>query len=414
MPALLCVFLAASLAWEGVSLSLLRRQITHVARHRDAVPRDFADQVSLEDHRKAADYTVASARFACVHSLFDLAVTVAWVLGGLDFLAGALGEIVPPSPLQDVLLVGAMMAMGFALDLPFSAYHDLSLEQRFGFNKTTLRMFAADALKKLAIAAVVGAPLLFGLFWVMRGGFGLWWLYAWLAVVVVMLAAPTIYTRFIAPLFNTFEPLRDESLRERIEGLLDRCGFRSSGLFSMDASKRSTHGNAYFIGFGRTKRIVLFDTLLKTQAPENVEAVIAHELGHFKFRHTLFGMLRGIAVMFVVFATVGWLCGQPWLLPEFGFAHGGSAMAFLAASLLLSLAGPLTAPIGNWISRRHEFQADDFSRRMVGADPMVAALTKLSRDNAATLTPDPLYALVHYSHPPVPVRVAHLRAPQAA
>jgi STE24 endopeptidase len=228
-----------------------------------------------------------------------------------------------------------------------------------------------------------------------------------------MLAAPTIYVRLIAPRFNTFEPLRDGELRARIETLLHRCGFKSSGLFSMDASRRSAHGNAYFIGFGNTKRVVLFDTLIAGSTPDEIEAVVAHELGHYRHRHVLFGMLRGAAIAFVVLAAFGWLSKQPWLLPSFGIVHRDNALALLACLLLNSMAGPLLAPIGNYISRRNEFQADDYARRHVSARPMIGALLKLSRDNSSTLTPDALYALVHYSHPPVPIRIQHLRDAEA-
>jgi STE24 endopeptidase len=229
----------------------------------------------------------------------------------------------------------------------------------------------------------------------------------------LMLAAPTVYVRLIAPRFNKFTPLREGELRARIETLLRRCGFRSSGLFSMDASRRSAHGNAFFIGFGRTKRVVLFDTLIEANSPEEIEAVVAHELGHDRHGHVLFGMLRGAVMAFVSLAAFGWLSKQVWLLPSFGIVHHDDALALLACLLLSGMVGPLFAPIGNWISRRNEFQADDYARRQVAAAPMVSALLRLSRDNASTLTPDELYALVHYSHPPVPVRIRHLREAEA-
>jgi STE24 endopeptidase len=214
--------------------------------------------------------------------------------------------------------------------------------------------------------------------------------------------------RLIAPRFNTFTPLREGDLRGRIETLLRRCGFRSSGLFSMDASRRSAHGNAYFIGFGNTKRIVLFDTLIEGNSPDEIEAVVAHELGHYRHGHVLFGMLRGAVIAFIVLAAFGWLTRQAWLLPSFGIVYHDDALALLACLLLNAMVGPLLAPLGNWISRRNEFQADDYARRHVAAAPMISALLKLSRDNASTLTPDALYALVHYSHPPVPIRIRHL------
>jgi STE24 endopeptidase len=229
-----------------------------------------------------------------------------------------------------------------------------------------------------------------------------------------MFAAPTIYVRLIAPRFNTFTPLPEGELRARVETLMTRCGFRSSGLFSMDASKRSAHGNAYFIGFGNTKRVVLFDTLISGSTPEEIEAVVAHELGHYRHGHVVFGLLRGAVIAFVILAAFGWLSKQPWLLPSFGIAYHDDALALLACLLLNGMAAPFLMPMANWISRRNEFQADDYARRNVAAEPMISALLKLSRDNASTLTPDGLYALVHYSHPPVPVRIQHLHEADAA
>jgi STE24 endopeptidase len=243
----------------------------------------------------------------------------------------------------------------------------------------------------------------------MRSAMGLWWLYAWFGLMTLMILAPSIYVRLIAPRFNRFEPLADVALRDRIERLLARSGFRSSGLFTMDASRRTAHGNAYFIGFGRTKRIVLFDTLLERSTPDEIEAVVAHELGHFKHRHILYGLVRSAAVLFAVLAIFGWLAKQPWLLPSFGVAYQDAALALFVCTLLAEIVGPLSAPLGNWISRRNEYEADDYARRMVGVEPMVSALTRLARDNASTLTPDPWYALVRYSHPPVPLRVHQLR-----
>jgi STE24 endopeptidase len=293
------------------------------------------------------------------------------------------------------------------LSLPFDIYDTFVLEQRFGFNRTTPLTFVIDRLKSSAIGLGIAVPLLYACLWAMRSFTGLWWLWTWCGILVLMLAAPAIYVRLIAPRFNKFTPL-EGGLRSRIETLLHRCGFRSSGLFSMDASRRSAHGNAYFIGFGNTKRVVLFDTLINGSTPDEIEAVIAHELGHYRHRHVLFGLLRGAAMAFVVLAAFGWLSKQPWLLPSFGIAYQDDALALMACLLLNSMVAPLLMPFGNWMSRRNEFQADDFARRHVAAAPMISALLKLSRDNASTLTPDPVYALVHYSHPPVPVRIRHL------
>jgi STE24 endopeptidase len=402
-------YIAAVLTWTAVSVYLSFRQSGCVRRHRDTVPFDFAASISLDEHRKAADYTDARERLARIDAVMEAALSIAWVCGGINLLYGVLAAAVPPSLARGVAFLLAAGAVGGLLDLPFDIYRTFRLEKRFGFNRTTPLTFIVDKVKAAAITLAIAVPLLFLLLWVMRVSTGLWWLYAWFGLLALMLAAPAIYVRFIAPRFNRFEPLADVSLRERIERLLARSGFRSSGLFTMDASRRSTHGNAYFIGFGRNKRIILFDTLLQRSGAPEVEAVVAHELGHFKYRHVLFGLARGAAVLLAVLAMFGWLAKQPWLLPSFGIAYQDDALALFVCMLVASLAGPLAAPFGNWISRRNEYQADDYARRMVGVEPMVSALTRLARDNSSTLTPDHLYALVHYSHPPVPLRISRLR-----
>ena len=409
-PALLTLFIAGSLAAEAVSVWLGWRQSRFVQRHRDAVPAPFRDTVTLAEHRRAADYTTAKARFGIRSGLVGLAITLFWACGGIDAAASLVDGVMGPSALRDTALVGAIAAISALVTLPVQAWGKLVLEQRFGFNRSTLALFAADRLKGALLAAAIGGPLLYALFAMMRHANGVWWLWVWLGLSAISLAAPSIYVRLVAPLFNKFEPLTDPSLAAHIETLLERCGFHASGLFTMDASRRSSHGNAFFIGWGRNKRIVLFDTLIATQTPEEIEAVVAHELGHFKHRHIVWGAVRGIATSFVLLGLVGWLCRQPWLTASFGFRHHDEATALLAANFLLGLLGPVMSFPGNWLSRRHEFQADDYARRQVGAAPLASALTRLSRDNASTLTPDPLYALVHYSHPPVPERLAHLLA----
>ncbi|MBE7186213.1 MAG: M48 family metallopeptidase [Methylobacterium mesophilicum] len=409
MPTLAFAYVAAALLWAALSITLSARQVACVCRHREQVPAAFVGSVALDDHRKAADYTVAREKLGRVETVFATAVSIIWALGGIDLLYGALVSVLPPSLGLGVVFLIAVFAINALLDLPFDLYRAFRLEQAFGFNRTDLRTFAVDRCKQWAIALVVAVPLLFFGLWLMRSLTGLWWLWAWIGLVVLMVAAPTVFVRLIAPRFNRFTPLEDGPLRSRIEALLVRSGFRSSGLFTMDASRRTAHGNAYFIGFGRAKRIVLFDTLLARSTPDEIEAVIAHELGHFRRHHVLFGLVQGAVMSFVALAAFGWLCKQAWLLPAFGIGHRDNALSLLVCLLLASTVGPLTAPLGNWISRRHEFQADDYARETVGAAPMIGALTRLARDNASTLTPDPLYALVHYSHPPVPIRIRHLR-----
>ena len=410
MPAILAIFLAATVVWEALSLTLLARQRRAALGARDQVPADFTAAVTLEEHQKAADYTAAKVKLSAIGSVLDLAMTGFWVLGGLNALSALLHRAFAPSLGREVLTLGVVMVAPAVVTLPLRAWSALVVERRFGFRRGSAWLFVADLGKSAALSALLGVPLLFGLLWVMRSASGLWWLWVWAGTVVLILAAPTIYTRLVAPLFNRFEPIADPALTGRLEALLTRCGFRSNGLLTMDASRRSSHANAFFVGFGRTKRIVLFDTLLARQSPEEIEAVVAHELGHFRHRHVLTGTLRAVVMLLGILFAFGWLCRQPWLLSGFGLHDHGVAMRFIAASLVLGIVGPLATPLSNWISRRNEFQADDFARLQVGAEPLISALTKLSRDGASTLTPDPLYALMNYSHPPVPIRVAHLRA----
>ena len=403
------VFVGVTVLWTVLSLYLSVRQSSHVAANRGRVPTPFADTVTLDEHVKAADYTWARERVSRVETIVDAAVTIFWAVGGIGLLYGAVASLVFGSLLRGVLFLVATGVVGTLIGLPFAIYRTFWLEQRFGFNKTDARTFIVDRVKGGILSLVVAVPLLFAVLWLMQRLSGLWWLWAWFGLLALMIAAPTVYVRFIAPRFNTFAPLADPALRERIEALLARAGYRSSGLFTMDASRRTSHGNAFFIGFGRTKRIVMFDTLLARCAPDEVEAVVAHELGHFLHRHVLFGLLRGALMSLLALAAFGWLTKQPWLLPSFGVVQQNEALALYVCMLLASLVGPLSAPLGNWVSRRNEYQADAYAGRTVGTAPMISALTRLARDNASTLTPDPIYSLVYHSHPTVPLRVGHLR-----
>ena len=413
MPPLVALFCVGALAWTALSLYLSHRQIVHVAAHREAVPADFATSITADEHRTAADYTIARERLSRWRTIVETVLTLAWALGGIGLLYGIVAALVPPSLWRGVAFFVGTGLVGAIVGAPFDVYQAFGLEKKFGFNRTTPATFVLDRVKQAVLGLVVGVPLLLALLWAMRALTGFWWLYAWVALLVLMVVAPTLHVRLIAPRFNRFEPLADGVLRARLEQLLARSGFKASGLFTMDASRRTAHGNAYFIGFGRTKRIVLFDTLIAKTTPDEIEAVVAHELGHFLHRHVIFGLARAALMLFVMLAAFGWLSTQPWLLPAFGIGVHDDAVSLYVCMLLVSLVGPLTAPLGNWISRKNEYQADDHARRSVGLDPMVGALVKLARDNASTLTPDPLYALVHHSHPTVPLRVRHMRAMQA-
>ena len=406
MPFLLVLFICVTTATTAFSLWLRLRQSAFVATHRDAVPAAFTDAVSLTDHQRAADYEQARLRLGMVASVFGAVVALAWASFGYDSLYGGVAGVISPSLSRSVVFLIGVGAISSLLDIPFAILRTFGIEQRFGFNRTTPAGFARDRLKSAVLSAILGVPLLYGLLWLMRQD-GFWWVWAWLGMMLLMLAMMVAYPRWIAPLFNRFTPL-EGPLRTRIESLMARCGFEASGLFVMDASRRSAHGNAYFSGFGRSKRIVLFDTLIAGNGEAELEAVLAHELGHFKLNHIRTGLLQTATLLFLAFGAIGWLTQQPWLLSGFGISHADDALALIVCVLVVEMAGPIAGIAGNWISRRHEYQADDFARRMVGAEPMVSALIRLSRDNASTLTTDPFYALVNFSHPPVPLRVQRL------
>ena len=404
---LLILFTVVSVLTTGAFLALMAKQAGYVARHRGAVPAGFASEVSLAEHQTAADYERARLGLRAAGAVIGLVLALGWAWVGYDLMFGAVAGQVAPGLTRGVLFVVAVEAVSTVIGLPLALIGTFGVERRFGFNRTTPGRFVADRLKGAVLGLILGVPLLYGLLWLMRFQ-GAWWFWVWAGLVVLMFAMMEAFPRFIAPLFNKFSPLEGD-LRTRIEGLLQRCGFQAAGLFVMDASKRSAHGNAYFTGLGRSKRIVLFDTLIAKNSEAELEAVLAHELGHFKLNHIWSGMARSVAILFAGCFALGVLSHQPWLLPEFGITHRDDALSLMVCVVLLQMVNPILAIGANWISRKHEYQADDFARRMVGADPMASALVRLSRDNASTLTPDPLYALVNYSHPPVPLRVARLR-----
>lgn len=392
-----------------LELYLERRQLAAVAAHRDRVPTAFAGKLSVAEHHRAADYTSARTKLAMVQKGFDTLVTVLWLAVFLAPAYALVAEVVPQSLSRSVALVVFIAAIGYVLDLPFTIVRIFRLEARFGFNRTTPGMFLRDQVKGAALQLVLAVPLLYGFFAVERAIPGLWWILAWAGFMLVMLAMIVIYPRVIAPLFNKFTPMPETPLKAHIEALLAKCGFESKGLFVMDASKRSTHGNAYFSGFGKSKRIVFFDTLLQKHSEDEILAILAHELGHYKYGHIYQRLVEAAVLTFLAFAILGW-----------AFATGGLAKAFglpddpgLVLIVVLFAMGPighLLSPLTSFLSRRAEFQADQFAKTMLGLTPMVSALTKLSRDNLATLTPDWLYALFYYSHPPIPERITHLEA----
>jgi STE24 endopeptidase len=391
---------------------LALRQLRHVAAHRAAVPQEFADRIALADHQKAADYSAAKVRLGRAELFVDAALLLVFTFGGLlaDFDAFWRGVFADNAYAHGLALFASVGVAGFVVGLPFALYRTFILEARFGFNKMTPGLFVADLLRQLVLTVLIGAPLLLAVLWLMDAMGARWWLWVWAVWLGFNLLVLALYPTFIAPLFNKFTPLADGEMKTRIEALLARCGFASSGLFVMDGSKRSAHGNAYFTGFGRAKRIVFFDTLLDKLSPGEVEAVLAHELGHFKRRH----VWKRIGVMALISLAFLWLLGlliaQPWFYAGLNAGPGGTAMALILFSLVLPVFTFPFAPLLSWLSRRHEFEADAYAAQQASAAALIAALVKLYRDNAATLTPDPLHSLFYDSHPPASARIAHLQA----
>ena len=410
------VFLLLTL---GLRYWLARRHIGHVLRHRDAVPAEFAEKIPLSAHQKAADYTVAKTRFGLWAALWNtLVLTGFTLLGGLQALSTALLHVAGPGMVHQILLIVAFAIVSGALDLPFSYYRQFVLEERFGFNKMTLGLWIADAVKGSLVGAVIGLPLVWVVLTLMDRTGALWWLYAWLVWSGFQLLMMVLYPTVIAPLFNKFTPLADDKLKDRIEALMARVGFASKGLFVMDGSKRSAHGNAYFSGFGANKRIVFFDTLLSRLAPAEVEAVLAHELGHFKLKHIVKRIVVLFALSLAFLALLGWLKTQVWFYTGLGvlplLGQSNDAMALLLFSLVLPVFTFPFSPLTSITSRKHEFEADAFAASHSDARDLVSALVKMYEDNASTLTPDPLHSAFYDSHPPASVRIRQLRLVGAA
>ncbi|HET9762870.1 MAG TPA: M48 family metallopeptidase [Casimicrobiaceae bacterium] len=405
------VFVFALATTVGIQLWLAQRQVRHVLAHRGAVPAHFADRVTLAAHRKAADYTAARTRLSMIELGLDAAVLLALTLGGgLASIERWIAAFDWPQLARDVSLVVAVAILAGALSLPLAWYRTFVIEQRFGFNRTTLALWIADLAKGAAIGAALGIPLLTLVLWLMARAGSLWWLYAWLAWVAFQVLILALYPTVIAPLFNKFSPLADPGVRERVERLLARCGFRAKGLYVMDGSRRSAHGNAYFTGFGAARRIVFFDTLLARLGPEEVEAVLAHELGHFKLKHVIKRTAWFAAASLGLLALLGWLVGEAWFYAGLGVP--GPAPRYGVALVLFMLALPaftfIVSPLAAMYSRRHEFEADQYAARNASARALVAALVKLYEDNATTLTPDPLHSVFYDSHPPATQRIARL------
>jgi STE24 endopeptidase len=399
------VYLAIALS-AALGLYLKLRQARAALAHRDAPPAEFSASVTLEEHRRAADYTAARMRLSALETLCEAALALAWLGFLLGPLHASLAHVLEPGPTLGVAVVVAVAFIDHVLLLPLSLVETFGLETRFGFNRATPTTVILDELKGAALWLIFAVPLLYALFVALRFSPQYWWIVGFIGAFAVLLSMLVVYPAVIAPLFNRFTPLEDAELKARMEALLERIGFRADGLFVMDASTRSTHGNAYFSGLGKAKRIVFFDTLLRSHTSDEILAILAHELGHYKFGHVRQRLLQAAAFLFVGFLALH-LAFSQGLAGAFGLPDDPGVVLVIvmaAGAPILHLLSPLT----NYLSRRAEFQADDFARKIYGEAPMVSALTKLARDNLATLTPDRLYALFYYSHPPAPLRIAAL------
>jgi STE24 endopeptidase len=401
-----------------LKLWLNGRQVRHVALHRVAVPEAFAQQISLSDHQKAADYTLAKAKISQINIWIEATLWVGWtLLGGLSALNTLILEWMSPGIWQQVVLVLGFALVGGLIELPLSLYQTFVLEQKFGFNKMTWRLWLSDAAKGLLLGLVLGVPLIATVLWLMQAGGDFWWLWTWCVLVIWQLFLMAIAPNVIMPLFNQFTPLADDALKERVSALMNRAGFKAKGFYVMDGSKRSAHSNAFFTGFGASKRVVFFDTLLKQLTTEEMEAVLAHELGHFKHGHIFKMMATSFLMSLIGLAVLGFASQQIWFYTGLGvmpnLAGGNEALALVLFMLVVPVFTFLLAPLSSWRSRVQEYEADAYAVSQTPVADLSSALLKLYQDNASTLTPDPLYVKFYYSHPPASLRLAHMQHAQA-
>jgi STE24 endopeptidase len=411
MTAFTALFLSLLLLTTVIRLWLGRRHIAYIQSHRHEVPAAFAADISLDAHQKAADYSSAKTLLVMTESVVQAILLWALTLGGgLQWIDEAWRGVLPDAEIfRGALVILTAFVISSLVDIPLDYYKAFVVDERFGFNKMTRAMFFSDLVKHSLVGLVLGAPLLFAALWLMQGAGDLWWLYLWVLWSGFNLLMLAVYPTVIAPLFNKFSPLADEALKTRIESLLARCGFKSQGLFVMDGSRRSSHGNAYFTGFGAAKRVVFFDTLLDRLDANEIEAVLAHELGHFKHKH----VIKRIALMFIVsfagLALLGWLVNQPWFYSGLGVAEKSNHMALLLFILVSPVFTFLLRPLLASYSRQNEFEADAYAAQHSNSKYLIEALVKLYRDNASTLTPDPLHSAFYDSHPPASIRIAKLQ-----
>lgn len=386
------------------------RLIGFVQKHRNEVPKAFSKDISLEAHQKAADYTAAKTKLVIAESLVQAALLLTLTLGtGLQWIDYVWRDFMPDHEmLRGALVILSALIISGIIDAPFDYYKTFVIDAHFGFNKMTRGMFIADMVKQGILGIVLGAPILFAALWLMEGAGEYWWLYLWVVWSVFNLLVLAIYPTFIAPLFNKFTPLSDETLKTRIENLLAKCGFKSQGLFVMDGSSRSSHGNAYFTGFGKNKRVVFFDTLLERLNADEIEAVLAHELGHFKHKHVIKRIAMMFFISFLGLALLGWLKDQNWFFLGLGVNDMSSYMALILFLLISPVFLFVLRPFMANYSRKNEFEADAYAATHSSAKHLIASLVKLYRDNASTLTPDPLHSAFYDSHPPASIRIAKL------
>ena len=405
------VFIGALCASLALQWWLNHRHVKHIASHRSAVPTAFAEHVSLESHQKAADYTSVKVSISQFELVYSSLILLAWTLGGgLQWLNTFwTGQISDPIWMGVTVMI-SFFIISAVLAVPFSLYSTFVVEEKFGFNRTTVKTFIIDMIKSVILMLVIGMPLLWVVLWLMTYMGDLWWIYVWAVWTGFSLLMFLVYPKWIAPIFNKFTLLEDSELKTRIIALMERCGFSSQGIYVMDGSKRSAHGNAYFTGLGENKRIVFFDTLIKSLTADEIEAVLAHELGHFKRKHIIKGIMLTFTLSLVALGLLGYLMTQQWFFNGLGLTTISTHMGLLMFMLVLPIFTIYLSPLFSHFSRKHEFEADDYAAEQSDAATLIKALVKLYEENASTLTPDPLYSTFHDSHPPAPVRVAHLSA----
>lgn len=409
MSIFLGIFLTLLAVNTIVRLGLALRQMSHIAKYRATVPTEFADLIPLDAHQKAADYNTAKQRVGLFAIVYDVAILLLMTLGGgFAFIDQQLAGLGLGAVWTGVaVLVGAILVMS-VLDAPFSIYRTFGVEQRFGFNRTKPGLFIADAIRGLLLLLAFGVPLAALMLWLMTSAGEFWWLYAWAVWTGFSLLMVWAFPRFIAPMFNEFRPLIDKDLKDRIDNLLSRCGFSSNGVYVIDGSRRSSHGNAYFSGVGNNKRIVFYDTLIDGLTPAQIEAVLAHELGHFRRQHIRKRLWGGMVTSAIGFALLGWLSKQAWFYTDLGVSSS-THMALLLFMMVTPVFTFLLQPLNSRVSRKHEFEADEYAVEKTNGDDLITALVCLYKDNASTLTPDPMHSAFYDSHPPAPIRIEHIK-----